>query len=356
MHTEMRPFLKELVTLPDLPSHGQPVRDRIRREWEPLVNEIRISRLGNLHGVKYGSGPSPRCQVLVVTHLDAPRMLVSEIAEGFLRLQGTGGLDPRVLVGLPVVVHGHRDLLGTIVAGPDLGLSPARKGTPPRANLLVDVGLPSAQVTRYVRSGDMISLALAPVDLGEDRLACQSLSSRACIVALTVCLVELQERHHLWDIAAVVTTHEGERYGAAPTSAYVLQPDVAIALGAADDQVPATSEGQGLTLGNGPANGWGPSIHPGIHREIQRAAEREGLQLEDEIMPLDSRTVVERLQTVGDGIPTGAMNIPLRYLGTSVEVVALSDIRRTGRVLASLVSGLKPDFREALSWDCADDS
>jgi endoglucanase len=45
------------------------------------------------------------------------------------------------------------------------------------------------------------------------------------------------------------------------------------------------------------------------------------------------------------------MGIPLRYMHTPVEVVALKDIQRTGRLMAEFIAGLKPDFIEKIIWD-----
>src|SRR3972149_220301 len=350
MQSDMLAFLKELVSLPALCARDKPVRDRIRREWEPMVDEIGTSRLGNLHGIKHGSGPSPRSQVLNATHMDAIGMMVSEIVEGFLRLQVIGGLDPRMLLGLPVVVHGRRRLEGTIVQPPEACLPPAaRRSAVAFEHLLIDVGLPPRQVTRYVRPGEIVSFAIAPFHLGEDFLAGHSLNSRASVAAWTVCLLELQRRNHLWDVIAVATAQNEKTAGGALTSAYMLQPDMAIAVGVTNGRGPGVAEHQGFILGEGPTNGWGPSIHPGIHRKIQTAAQREDIELRDEIMPVLTGGEAEGLQIAREGIPTGVISIPLRYLHTSVELVALSDIRRTGRLLASFVSGLESDFAETLS-------
>jgi putative aminopeptidase FrvX len=345
-------FLKELADLSGLSTHEDAVRDRIRREWEPLVDEIVISRLGNLHGIKYGSASSPRPRVLIMAQMDAIRMMVSEIVDGFLRLQGADGLDPYVLLGLPVIVHGRRKLQGTIVRAPGAHIaSTAKESVLTLGHLLVDVGLLPQEASRYVHPGDIVSFAWAPFQLGEDYLAGHSLSKRATAAATTVCLHELQRRSHLWDIVAVATRHEENGYGAALTSAHLFHPDVVITLGAASGQAPGLREGQGYVLGKGPTNGLGPTIHPGIYREIQRAAQREEIELMDEIMIIRSRTDAEGLQIVREGIATGVINIPIRYLHTSIELVALSDVRRTGRLLASFASGLESDFAETLVWD-----
>jgi putative aminopeptidase FrvX len=45
------------------------------------------------------------------------------------------------------------------------------------------------------------------------------------------------------------------------------------------------------------------------------------------------------------------LGIPLRYMHTPVEVVAIKDIQRAGRLLAEFIAGLTPDFMEKILWD-----
>ncbi len=45
------------------------------------------------------------------------------------------------------------------------------------------------------------------------------------------------------------------------------------------------------------------------------------------------------------------VSIPLRYMHTPVEMVMLSDIRRTGHLLAEFIARLPADFLDHLKWD-----
>jgi endoglucanase len=45
------------------------------------------------------------------------------------------------------------------------------------------------------------------------------------------------------------------------------------------------------------------------------------------------------------------VSIPERYMHTPVELVALKDIQRAGRLLAEFVASLEADFMNKISWD-----
>ena len=59
-----------------------------------------------------------------------------------------------------------------------------------------------------------------------------------------------------------------------------------------------------------------------------------------EVMPRHSGTDAFSLQVAAEGIPTMVVSIPLRYMHTPVEVVALKDIQRTAHLLSEFISQL----------------
>ena len=70
-----------------------------------------------------------------------------------------------------------------------------------------------------------------------------------------------------------------------------------------------------------------------------------------EVMPRHSGTDAISMQVTAEGIPTMVVSIPLRYMHTPVEAVALKDIQRAGHLLAEFIAGLPEDYMDKLSWD-----
>jgi putative aminopeptidase FrvX len=75
--TDILPFLKSLLSVSGLSGYESPVADLITERWRPLVDEMSISRVGSLHGLKRGTGKSPRPSLMIATHMDAIGMRVS---------------------------------------------------------------------------------------------------------------------------------------------------------------------------------------------------------------------------------------------------------------------------------------
>ena len=70
-----------------------------------------------------------------------------------------------------------------------------------------------------------------------------------------------------------------------------------------------------------------------------------------EPMPESSLTETDAIQLSAAGVPTAVVSIPIRYMHSPVEVVALADIQRAARLLTEFVSSLDADFLDKVVWD-----
>jgi endoglucanase len=349
---ELLPFLKQLITQAGLSANEAPIRAVIADAWRPLVDELSVSPVGSLHGLRRGHGPDPRPRLLLSAHMDAIGLMVTGRSGGFLRITGIGGVDPRILPGQPVIVHGRADLPGVVAQPSDRLLPPSAQGKPVGMEyLLVDTGLPDEDVAKLVRVGDLISFAQAPLELGGETLAGHSLDNRASVAAVTLCLQELNNVSHAWDVWAVASVQEEVSMAGAYTSPFTIRPDLAVAIDVTFAKGPGVSDYRGYPLGKGPTLGWGPNIHPALFKAFNDLADRLDLPHSMEAMPRHSGTDAYGMQVVAEGIPNIVVSIPLRYMHTPVEVVSLKDIARTGHLLAEFIARLEPDFVQKIRWD-----
>ncbi len=350
--TDLLPFLKKLISAPGLSGYEPPVRRLIEEAWEPLTDALSTSRLGSLHGLRHGSAPEPRPSILLSAHMDAIGLMVTGIVEGLLRVTSVGGLDPRVLPGMEVTVHGREDLPGIVVQPPNQLLpSDEHKRVVPIEHLFVDTGLLPDRVRRLVRVGDLISYAQTPVETAAGTLVGRYLDNRASVAALTHCLDELQRRPHLWDVWAVASVQEEVNLGGALTSAFQLRPSLAVAIDMTFASAPGSPGHKTFPLGKGPTLVWGPNIHPVLYQRFKEVAERLEMPFAPEVAPRHTGTDAFALQVAAEGIPSMLLCIPLRYMHTPVEMVAVKDINRAGRLLAEFVAQLEVDFMDRLTWD-----
>ncbi len=349
MDDKIHSLLKSLISVPGLSGHEKPVRKLLEDAWQPLVDELSVSRLGSLHGLKRGRVGDR--SLLLAAHMDAIGLMVTGVQGEFLRLAEIGGVDARVLPGQLVTVHGREDLPGVVVQPPGYLLpAEAQDGAPELRYLLVDTGHTSRELSRLARPGDLVSFAQAPIEMNNELLAGHSLDNRASIAAVTCCLEQLQSRLHDWNVWAVATVQEEETLGGAATSAFELKPTLAVAIDVTFGSSSGSPSHKTFPLGKGPTLGWGPNIHPAIFEAFRDLADRLEIPYAVEVMPRHSGTDAIAMQVVEQGIPNMVLSIPLRYMHTPVEMIAMKDILRAGRLLAEFAASLDAGFLEKITW------
>lgn len=351
-------LLKQLTESPGPSGDERGVAATVEQLWRPLVDEIGVDRVGSLLAVKRGATDgAARPSVLLAAHHDELGLMVSQIIDhggsGFLRVTNLGGVDRRQLLGQTVVVHGRETLVGVLGGLPNAMLPQKnRNQTYTYEHLVLDVGLPAERVRSLVSVGDFVSFRQPLQKLAGGRVSGKALDNRASVAAVTICLEQLQTRRHTWDVIAVATAQEETNYLGAYTSAHARRPDIAVAIDVTHAKGPGSNDSELCELGSGPTLGLGAEVHPAVFRALMDAAKSLEMSVSTEPNANGQGTDAYALQTAREGIPTGLVMIPLRYMHTMVETAELNDIERVGRLLAEMIARLDdaflPDMREEL--------
>jgi len=344
--------LKEMLSASGLSGFEGPIREIIQNAWAPLTDDLSISKIGSLHGLKKGQAEEPRKRVLISAHMDAIGMMVTDIQEGLMRITNLGGIDHRILPGQPVTVHGREELSGVVVQPPGY-LLPDDAGDGPVAmkHLFVDAGLRPDDALEKVRVGDLVSYAQEPLELTGEAIAGHSLDNRVSVAATTLCLEALQSRLHDWDVWVVASAQEEETLGGALTSPFDIRPDIAIVIDVCFAKGPEANNWENLPFGKGVGLGYGPNIHPALYDLFEKKAKALEIPTHRDLMPKMSGTDAMAVQIVAEGIPCAVLGIPLRYMHTPVETVSIKDIRRAGRLMAEFIADLTPDALDQIHWE-----
>jgi putative aminopeptidase FrvX len=350
---DLKDHLKTLVEAHAPSGHEAPIRDIIREAWSPLTDSMEQDKLGSLIGIKRATKPvSPARKIMLAAHMDEIGMMVRDIVDGFLYVHRISGVDNRVMMSQPVMVHGKRPLPGIVASVPThLLTAEARKKYPTFNELVIDVGLPDEEVRKLVRLGDLITPDVPMLELMGKRVAGKAMDDRACVAAVTACLHHLQGMSHQWDVYAAATVQEETGLLGAATAAYHIQPDIAIALDVTFAPQPGVDGDDTCEMGGGAAIGIGPNFHPKLVDKIKETARTYEIKLQDDHIPGASGTDAWAIQVAREGIPTALLEVPLRNMHSPVETVDLRDIERCGRLMANFIAGLDAEFLSTIEWD-----
>lgn len=322
----------------------------IAEAWQPFLDECQPDRLGNVIGIKYGTATEPRPRIMLVAHTDEIGLVITKIEKGgFLRFTTSGGIDPRTLLGQEVIVNASPPLPGIIGARPPhLQNAGEQQRAPKVEDMFIDTGKDEDQVRKLVHIGDMATVDRNLLTLQNGVVAGKALDDRAGTAAILECLKELRRIKHQPDVYAVASVQEELGYRGAVVSSFRIHPDLAIAIDVCHGNMPGTAEEDTAKLGKGPALGIGPHVHPTLLTWLKRTAEDRGIPWQPDPSPSPEGTDAFALQIARGGVPTALVSIPLRYMHTSVETLSLTDIRKTGQLLADFIATVAPVCKEEL--------
>jgi len=146
-------------------------------------------------------------------------------------------------------------------------------------------------------------------DLG-DRLVAKTMDDRIGCAILIETLHKLRRCAH--DVYFVFTVQEEATLAGAGTSAYGINPDMALAVDVTDTGDTPESNHMAVALGGGPAikvQDSGMVAHAGVKELMVRRAEEAKLPYQLEVLTAGT-TDAMAIQMVREGIPTGCLSIP----------------------------------------------
>jgi putative aminopeptidase FrvX len=322
------------------------------RVWREVCSawslEVSSDSLGSSRARVPGTSGGPT--LAIVGHIDEIGLHVSHIDdEGFLRFGEVGGWDPIVLVGQRVRVITRDGPVTGIIARKPIHLlkDDDRKKVPEIKELHIDIGAKNGDESRsLVRIGDVAVIDVAPVELRGDRIISRALDNRVgCYVAAQAARLVSEAGGAPGAVVAVAAVQEETTFAGSRTSAFGLDPGVAIAVDMtfATDQ-PGVELGQMTkhVLGSGPVIARGTTLHPHVFELLHETGESEGIEFTVESLGRGTGTDADAIHLARAGIPTGLVSVPCRYMHSPVEMVSLDDVEAAAKLIAAFAQRLAP--------------
>jgi endoglucanase len=289
---------------------------------------------------------------MLAGHIDEIGLMVLHIDdEGFLWFEPIGGWDPQVFVGQRVTLLGREGPVPGVIGRPAIHLldKDAREKVIKTHELWVDIGAGTkAEAAAMVRVGDPGVLAAPPVRLPGNRLVSRSLDNRIGAFVVLEALRRLKAAPAAVPVTAVATAQEEISFtgGGARASATGLLPLAAVVVDvthATDTPLVEKKRHGDVSLGGGVVLSRGSAVNARVFEALAEAAEAEGIPYVVQSAARDTGTDADAIFTAHQGVATGLVSVPLRYMHTPNELVALEDLDRAAALLAAFARRVRPD-------------
>ncbi|WP_322481275.1 M42 family metallopeptidase [Thermogemmatispora sp.] len=341
-------LLEELIERPSPSGFEQPVQEVVRRECARYADTVSTDVHGN---VIAALNPAGQPRLMLTAHCDELGLLVRYIDEqGFLYFSPIGGFDPATLPGERVLLHTASGPVPGVIGVKPIHLQEAeeRGKAPPLKQLWIDIGASSKkEAEELAPPGTVVTRATRLQPLRGSLVTSRGLDDKAGLYAVLETLRRVAAQRQQLRAALYVVSAVQEEIGSrgVRTSAYAVQPEVAIAVDVAPTaDHPQTSKQEigDIRLGAGPIVTIGAHVNPRVYELLAQAAREAGLSYQLDPTPGRTATDVDLLQVSREGVATGLVSIPCRYLHTGSEIVSLEDIEETVALLTRFTLALSP--------------
>ncbi|MDR1569156.1 MAG: M20/M25/M40 family metallo-hydrolase [Oscillospiraceae bacterium] len=313
-------------------------------EIRKLIGELCAKRgartitdaLGNI--IAYKEKPGAK-RVMLDAHMDEVGFLITGAdANGTLKYQPVGGIDPRVVISKRVEIGKDR-VPGVIGVKPiHISTKDDMENALKHKDLRIDIGAKdAAEAERFCPAGSYASFVSPPTRFGEERIVSRALDDRVGCLALLAAL----ESDLPVDLICAFTAQEEVGLRGALVAAKRIRPDIGIALEGTtcNDLGDVSSEKQVVALGKGVAISFmdNSSIaHPKLRAALTDCAEVNGIahQIKRGVAGGNDAGAIQRAYS---GCPTATLSVPCRYIHSANSVANLSDIESQSELVIAFL-------------------
>lgn len=344
---QVEELLKAITEVGGVPGYEGDVRAVMRRYLDGVAT-VEQDKMGSLIGRHAGSPESPR--VMLAGHMDEIGFMVKFVTkEGFIKFVPLGGWWDQVLLGHRVTVKtAQGDVIGVLGAKPPHLLSADdRNKIVTKDEMYIDVGARSEEEARGmgVRPGDPIIPVSEFTFMANPRFYLSKAFDNRVGCALAIqALRELANDGHPNTVYAVGTVQEEVGTRGAKTTAFVINPDVAIVL-----EVDIAGDVPGIKPEETPVKmGGGPSMLVYDARMIPNLKLRDLViaTAADLDIPLQfsamsgGATDGAMIHMHNEGVPTVVIGVPTRHIHSHNAILCRDDYDHALRLIVALVKKL----------------
>lgn len=284
---------------------------------DALHNHVFIKRSGKEHVPK----------ILIDTHFDEIGMIVTRIHDsGFLSIAAIGGVDTRILQAGEVIVYGKRPIYGVIASTPPhLQKSADSEKLKPIDELYIDTGLTKSELEELVRIGSPVGFKPVLLKLANKRLCGKGFDDKACAACAIAALMNVPREKLAGDVYLLLSAEEEVGLRGAKVGGFGIDPDYALVLDVTHAHTPDSDVSKDLSIGNGISVTMSSVTDKRLTSMLMELCRVSEIKYNVEVSPMSTGTNANVIGITAEGIPTILVNLPIKSMHSSAEVLGLDD-------------------------------
>lgn len=326
----MRELLTKLIAAYGPSGNEENISKVIEDEIEGYVDEITTDVMGNLIAVKRGNGKGKK--VMLSAHMDQIGLMVTHIDDkGFLRFSNVGGISVLNTINNKVIFE--NGVVGTVSYESEIDDIKEIK----LDRMYIDIGATNKEeASKQVSIGD-VAVYYSPLSDSNGRYIGGAMDNRAGCALLIQTIKELEDCQN--DAYFVFSVQEEVGLRGAKTSAYAINPDVGIAVDVTSTGDTPKARTMAVELGKGPAikvKDASVICHPKVKDLMIDRAEDKGIPYQLEVLEWGG-TDAGIIHLTREGVPSGAVSVPCRYIHSANEMVDAKDLEDGVKLLVAIL-------------------
>lgn len=320
---------------------------------KPYIDERIVDVYGTAVGVV---NPTGKYKVVIEAHADEISWFVNYITEeGYIYVRRNGGSDHQIAPSMRVNLHTDKGIVKGVFGWPAIHVRDAAKEEPPSLkNIFIDIGAESKKEVEAmgVHVGTVATFEDELIELNKNYLTGRALDNRMGGFMIAEVTRRLHENKKKLPFCLYVVNAVQEEIGlrGAEMISRRLRPDLAICTDVTHDtQSPMYNkkESGNLKCGLGPVVCYGPAVQNNVLKMLIQTAEKKKIPFQRQAVSRSTGTDTDSFAYSFEGVASGLISLPLKYMHTTVETVHKNDVENVIKLIYEVLLQVKPgqDFR-----------
>ena len=319
----------------------------------PYVNTHIVDVYGSVVGIV---NPKASYKVVIEAHADEISWFVNYITdEGYIYVRRNGGSDHQIAPSMRVNIHGDKGVVKGVFGWPAIHVrDSAKEETPTLKNIFIDVGAESKKEVESmgIHVGTVITFEADLIELNKNYLTGRALDNRMGGFMIAEVARRISEKKKKLPFGLYVVNAVQEEIGlrGAEMISRRIKPDLAICTDVTHDtQSPMYNkkESGNMKCGLGPVVCYGPAVQNNVLKMIIQVAEKKKIPFQRQAVSRSTGTDTDSFAYSAEGVASGLISLPLKYMHTTVETVHKDDVENVINLIYEVLLQVKPghDFR-----------